>query len=335
MSTRVLAPVHFKDIHPDYNINWLVQEVLGVGDMSCVYGPPGATKSFLALDMALHISLGWAWMGKVVTKGAVVYVSCEGGRRFVHRVEAFKRQYADRLTGVLPPPFGLIAAPVDLLSNTDDLECLAVGCELFEKECNEPLRLIVIDTVARAMAGGDENGPKDMGQFIKHVDLLREVTGAHVMLIHHTGKDTERGGRGHNSLKGAVETEILVTTNNNTKTSTAKIIKQKDGEDGGCMSYRLRTHHLGTDSQGLSIRSCTLDFIPTPTELSTAAVLAENPIPALLRQRATPIGKEELFQLWSGKAGGNQRTRAMFAGLCEKAIRDGQIREENDSYGIV
>lgn len=335
MPNRILVPTHFRDIQPDYNVNWLVQETLGVGDMSCVYGPPGATKSFFALDMALHISLGWVWMGKVVTKGAVVYVSCEGGRRFVHRVEAFRREYEDRLKMVSPPPFGLIAAPVDLLSNTDDLECLSAGCESFVQECKEPLRLLVIDTVARAMAGGDENGPKDMGEFIKNVDLLRELTKAHVMLIHHTGKDTDRGGRGHNSLKGAVETEILVTSNTNTRTSTAKIIKQKDGEDGGCLSYKLKTHHLGTDTQGLSIKSCTVDYLPPPGELTTSVILEDNPIPALLRQKTGMIGKEELFLLWSGEAGGNQRTQAMFAELCAKAIQDGHIKMENDYYGIV
>ena len=55
--------------------------------------------------------------------------------------------------------------------------------------------LIVVDTLARSMGAGDENTAKDIAMFIRNCDLLRQSTGAHVMLIHHTGKDEGRGAR--------------------------------------------------------------------------------------------------------------------------------------------
>src|SRR5690606_41941058 len=55
-----------------------------------------------------------------------------------------------------------------------------------------PLKLIVIDTLSRVIAGGDENGPVDMTAFIKNVDRIRRATGAHIMIVHHTGKDAAR-----------------------------------------------------------------------------------------------------------------------------------------------
>lgn len=335
MSERALTPVHFRDIRPDYDINWLVQDLLGVGDMSCIFGPPGATKSFFALDMALHISLGWTWMGKAVTKGAVVYVSCEGGRRFVHRVEAFRRQYEEALRDIPAPPFGLIASPVDLLTDLNDIELLATGCMNFAIECGEPLRMIIIDTVSRALSGGDENGPKDMGMFVKHVDILREVTRSHILLIHHTGKDINQGGRGHNSLKGALDTEILVMANGNTKVSMAKVVKQKDGEDGGVLNYKLIPWSLGADAQGLEVRSCALQFIAPPPELTTAMALDSNPLPALVRQHGGAVKSEELFVLWAGNRVGHTWSRRKFGELCAEAVRDELLKEEGEEYVLV
>ena len=53
--------------------------------------------------------------------------------------------------------------------------------------------LVVIDTLARSMGAGDENTAKDAAMFVRNCDLIREATGAHVMVIHHTGKDEEEG----------------------------------------------------------------------------------------------------------------------------------------------
>ena len=53
--------------------------------------------------------------------------------------------------------------------------------------------IIEIDTLSRIMAGGDENNAADMTALIRNIDTLRAATGAHVVLVHHTGKDTARG----------------------------------------------------------------------------------------------------------------------------------------------
>jgi RecA-family ATPase len=52
------------------------------------------------------------------------------------------------------------------------------------------------------MAGGNENAPDDMGALVRNIDRLRAETGAAVLLVHHTGKDTSRGARGHSLARG-------------------------------------------------------------------------------------------------------------------------------------
>jgi hypothetical protein len=92
--------------------------------------------------------------------------------------------------------------------------------------------LTVVDTVSRAIAGGNENSPEDMGAFVDSIDRMRDELQCHVDGVHHPGKNLALRARGHNLLPAAVDTEIKFTKNDATKTSTATVIKQHDGEIG-------------------------------------------------------------------------------------------------------
>jgi hypothetical protein len=120
--------------------------------------------------------------------------------------------------------------------------------------------LIIIDTLARAMGGGDENSGQDMGALIRNVDLIRERTGAHVMLIHHSGKDTSRGARGHSSLRAAADTEIELTRSGEVVMAEAK--KQRDVSVLGRFAYTLLPVTIGQDGDGDDVTSAVVE----PTE---------------------------------------------------------------------
>jgi uncharacterized protein YjhX (UPF0386 family) len=69
--------------------------------------------------------------------------------------------------------------------------------------------LVILDTLARCMVGGDENSAEDMGLFIHSCDLMRAATGAAVLLVHHTGKSG--GYRGSSVLYGSCDSWIDVS----------------------------------------------------------------------------------------------------------------------------
>src|SRR5690606_28105123 len=115
--------------------------------------------------------------------------------------------------------------------------------------------LIVIDTLSRVMAGGDENGPVDMTAFIKNVDRIRHATGAHIMIVHHTGKDVAKGARGHSSLRAATDTEIEVATDE-TELRLAKVTKQRDLQGGEEFAFKLEAVALGGDQDGDAVTTC-------------------------------------------------------------------------------
>ena len=77
-----------------------------------------------------------------------------------------------------------------------------------------------------------------MGALIKRCDFhLRVGTGAHAMLLHHTGKDVSQGARGHSSLRAAVDTEIEMTWDKEGQSGLATVTKQRDSRTEGAFAF--------------------------------------------------------------------------------------------------
>lgn len=233
-----------QDIKLDTKGVYLVKNVLDQGAMSVLYGQSNEGKSFFAMDLAFHISAGANWRGNKVKQGTVVYVAAEGGRGSRARVAAIRDFRAQRPDA----PFALMPCSVDLLDAQADLNPLIDLVRAASAE-RGACRLIVIDTLARAMGGGNENAADDMGTFIRHVDALRARTGAHVLIVHHSGKDQAKGARGHSSLRAATDTEIEISG------SVARITKQRDMERSGPYGFSLESVTLGADDEGGDIKS--------------------------------------------------------------------------------
>ena len=60
-------------------INWLIKDILVDRGIATIYGESGSTKSFLAIDLALHLASGSEWFGLPVSREIpVVYTALEG-----------------------------------------------------------------------------------------------------------------------------------------------------------------------------------------------------------------------------------------------------------------
>lgn len=268
----------FKDVKPSFAQSGLVRGLLDRGAMSVVYGESNSGKTFFALDVAFHVATGRDWGGRRVEQGAVVYVAAEGGRGIEQRMQALKIHH--QLEGE-DVPLALVACPVNLLSPKADTAALISLVKDVEAQTGQQVALIVIDTLARAMAGGDENTFQDMAAFVGNVDRIRTETGAHVSVVHHSGKDTSRGARGHSSLRAATDTEIEIANN------TATVTKQRDMEIGKPIGFKLRPVELGSDEDGSVITSCVVALVdhgavrdftkkkPAPIAASALAVLKQ------------------------------------------------------------
>jgi hypothetical protein len=219
-------------------IQWLVQGVLPVGGFGVMHGEPGSGKSFLALNLAAAIALGIPWFGRTTRPGNVLYVSCEGALR--NRVAALLQQHQrDDLPSLL-----LREGSINLRApDTDTRRVIHAATALGLR--HQPVALIIVDTLARALAGGDENGPTDMGLLIGNATRIHSDTGAAVVFIHHCGKDASKGGRGHSSLRGAVDLEIAVMRDRDESQRQFVLSKVKEGEDGAKHGFVLTPVALG------------------------------------------------------------------------------------------
>ena len=255
LATKLL---HLDHIKPALRSRYLVKGWLDRGASSVVFGESNVGKTFFALDLAMHIASGQTWHGHRVAlgAGAVVYVAGEGGAGICNRIEALRRERAHLTAGA---DFVLLPTALDLCTS-EDADHLAIALA----DLNRPISLIVIDTLARAMGNGDENAAKDMGAFVRSVDFLRAETGAHVMVIHHSGKDTSKGARGSGALRGAVDTEIELTRSG--QIIQAETRKQRDMPNEGLFAYTLHDVTLGTDEDGDPVTSAVVQPTEAPVK---------------------------------------------------------------------
>ena len=229
---------------------YLIKGLIEQGAMSVVYGASNSGKTFIGIDMACHIALGWNWCNLNTRKGKVVYIAGEGGLGISERLTAFKlnhgfKEYADIF--VIPQNISLCkeqSIHEQLIKKLSDIS---------------DIKMIIIDTLARAMGSGDENSTSDMGSFIQNCDIIRNITNAHVMVIHHSGKDETRGARGSSSLKAAIDTEIKVSQSKGI--ISAKVEKQREGKTGNSFNFVLNPIKVGNDEDGEPIISCSLSEV--------------------------------------------------------------------------
>jgi hypothetical protein len=232
--------------------NYMVKGWLDRNCLSMLYGPSNAGKTFVALDIAMHIASGKPWSGLRVNGGPVLYIAAEGGAGIRNRLAAIKRERPDMASA----PFTLLPVGVDLHGQGD---ALAI-CEIMPDVAPA---LVVVDTLARSMGAGDENTAKDAAMFVRNCDLIREATGAHVMVIHHTGKDEERGARGSSALRAAVDNEIQIAK---VGAKVGQIIsrKQRDQPTPETIWFDLKTIELGIDEDGEPVTSAVIQFGDAP-----------------------------------------------------------------------
>lgn len=242
---RVLAPGEFLQRR---RAGWIVKGVLPQAGLALLVGASGSGKTFFVLDLVGAIARGIEWRGRKVNKGRAVIIAAEGAGGFRNRLEAYTNYHGVDLAsfdvGVIPDAPNFLVA--------DDVKAVVAALRTFGK-----LDVIVVDTYAQVMPGGDENGGVDGGKVVKHCQLLHKLTGALVILVHHVGKDLSKGARGWSGLRAAADVEITVERAQDHRGAT--VTKQKDGEEGAEFGFKLNTVTIGEDEDGEDITSCVVE----------------------------------------------------------------------------
>jgi len=174
-----------------------------------LFGNSGAGKSFVGIDISGRVS---------IAGGVVIYIAAEGLFGYSSRWECWKHHH-----GISSCKKLLFWDSPLSLPNPVDADSFMTQIAPFKPN------LIIIDTVARCMAGYDENSTKDMSEFIAACDRMRQQLSVGILAIHHTGKDGRIRG---SSVLFASADSVLFLKRDDTE---IKLVNEADG--GGKNKY--------------------------------------------------------------------------------------------------
>lgn len=224
-----------------------------------IYGEPACYKSFTVLSAGVHISEGWPFGGRRVRKRPVVYLALEGGAGLGKRIQAFqawaRKAGKPELTG-------------DFLFWTHGFalhkwnECQALCDSILAG--GHSGAVVVIDTLSQATLGVDENSSQ-MAEAIGNATKIADEIGGLVIVLHHVGKNSANGPRGHSSLMGNVDAAIFASKAKSGRGADWSITKTKDDADGQAMGFKIHVFELGLDEDGDTMTSCAAEPKSTPS----------------------------------------------------------------------
>lgn len=264
------ALYYFHDCETIVSKEWILKGLIARGEASSWIAPPGAGKSGLLTAIAVHVGAQQDFHG-FRSKGVcgVLYLAFE---RFLHtrrRMTAYARRGFKNLPICIRP--GIIN-----LMDPKCVEVITAAMKEAEAHFSVPIGLVIIDTFAKGMAagGGNESEAKDQGRCLGHLQMLRDMTGCHTAIIHHTGKDVSKGARGSNAQVCDVDVEFTISGDDGTR--SLKVTKANDQPEGKVMAFTIKSEVLGQDEDGDEI---------------TVGIVAE----------ADPVKRAAAAKEWAGK----------------------------------
>ena len=231
----------------DTEQNYLIKDYLPAESFGILYGKSGSFKSFHAVSWAASIATGKEWNGKKSRPGAVVYVAAEGGPGIPKRIKGWENEFNNKevIQNLLT-----VKHPVFVGSN-DQVKTMINTIRAAERMTGQKVTAVILDTLARCFAGADENKAADMNLFIAGCDKIKANTGASIIVVHHSGKDEEKGARGSSALRAAADFEFRVDRMEGEQpTYTLTHTKSKDSEEQKRQAFELKSKFLFTDSDG-------------------------------------------------------------------------------------
>lgn len=223
-------------------LEWLIYGYIQKNALEMCFGPSKSGKSFVILDMALHIAVKKmmedaaetndsmippelippehmetlkTWHGQVTHGGRVLYVAGEGVTGLKNRALGWFQHYGiglDKMDNYFRfSPIGTPLDEEDKETQTGGWPHLVGELETLRAQLDFSPDLIIFDTLNRNMLG-EENSAKESGVVIQHAQVLMKEYGCTVIFIHHTGLSAvaKDRARGSSAWRGAMDIEFSV-----------------------------------------------------------------------------------------------------------------------------
>jgi len=284
---------------------WRIKGIIPENGLFEILAAPNVGKTFLALDMLECVTAARPWFGhktKPTENPLAVFFAYEGS--LVVRARGLHAKYGrDAGSRVIGLP-----GNIKLGDSASIDKCIEMLKAIEEAEAGT-INMVLFDTLNLALMGANENSSEDMGAALDGLKRLqRAFRQAAVGVVHHLGKDATKGGRGHSSLLGGVDTVILVTEDSASGMRYVALTKSRDGDRTGQLAaFVLQVCNVGMDEDGDPITSCyvlekdvslvKVDKETAARERALAAIAPEGSAQAELIE-ALGMRKEDALELF-------------------------------------
>lgn len=206
-SDNTLSVVRIDEIAIEQNSHrWLIDQLWGASSVGVIGGAPKCSKTWLALDMALSVATGTAFLNRydVPEPGPVLVYLAEDALTVVReRVDGMARQRGLNLDAV---DVYVITAPTLRLDRDPH------RTQLLETARRIRPRLLLLDPLVR-LHGIDENNAGEVAQLLAYFRSLQREMNCSVVLVHHTRKNAAGGAAAGQGLRGSSDIHAFGDSN--------------------------------------------------------------------------------------------------------------------------
>ena len=223
---------------------WLIENVIGAGDMVMLYGGSGSGKTHVAIDLIFSALAGqrWAMRFDVARPLNVCYAAGEGISGLQSRFAAVSDFYSGCGCDWANFTFFRNVPQMFEGSYTTNMRKFIAEWKARQGAGKAPqLDILIIDTLHAAAVGSDENSARDSGVILSMAKRAVTELGCAVVLIHHTGKNGNNE-RGSSALRGAMDTMLLIERFENGTKAKLTCTKLKDGAEWKPQTLDLVEH---------------------------------------------------------------------------------------------
>lgn len=248
-------------------VTHLIHSLIPAESTGIMFAPSGTYKTFVALGLCQCVAAGIPFNGLAVRQAGVYYAAVEDANGAAQRAEAWKEQRGGGLDH-----FVVDNQPIPLWNSEQCFKLGQVLRDTWIRNMGVPLGLIVIDTLSTNMGGAElggvpfsENSNDQVAIILRNAETLARESGATVLIVAHSGKDTTKGTRGASAWRANVGFQLLLT---------------RDKKPGHVTMY----HDKAKNGSQLPPRTFKLDKIPLPSRFIAAQ---ENALQGMIQPTMT------------------------------------------------
>lgn len=199
-------------------LRWVIKNYIPESSIIWLAGQWSTYKSFLALHMAYHVSLGFDWCGNKVTPGKVVFIASEGFGGFGKRIKALEQTYGHSVDS------NLVFTPEPVCINKPKEERNII----FRAENLKGVSLIIVDTKSANMEGSDSDAAT-VNEYLAALRRIQNTLNVTIMVVDHVGHMEKARPRGASQQMGAADAVFMIERDEEEDAITVRT--EKDPKD--------------------------------------------------------------------------------------------------------